>query len=255
MIVWDKHNPSAVQLHSELLTLLPSDRTLDDSVIVVIGGDGFLLRTADEYGIDCAYLGLNAGHVGFLLNNVGSLQETARDISEKRWKEYAFPLIEAEIEHDDGQRSVHRAINDIYLERMTGQTARVSLTIDGHHVVRELVADGLVFATALGSTAYAFSAGSIPVHPELSVLQVTPICPHVPRLTPFTLPANATAHVEVHDRRWRPVRAVTDGRGHDNVCTVGVRQSEHKVRLCYLTPHDFTQQLLTKIVQPHTAGS
>lgn len=251
MILCDERNPRARALCAELGPLL-DDGALPDDLRVVVGGDGFMLRSAATEGLDCTYLGLNMGHLGFLLNDVEGVELAvlAAQILDGAWSEHAFPLIEARIELVAGGVVGARAINDIYLERSTGQAARLALSIDGHEVVEGLVADGLIFATALGSTAYSFSAGGPPCHPALEVIQVTPICPHLPRLSPFTLPSSAKARAEVRMPDRRPVRVVTDGRDIDGVAAVDVQQSDASVRIAYFEGHDFTQKMMQKIVQP-----
>ncbi|HHO49837.1 MAG TPA: NAD(+)/NADH kinase [Deltaproteobacteria bacterium] len=250
MIVCDERNPRARALLEALQGRLPEGWAPPEGIALVLGGDGFLLRTVAEHGLDHAYLGLNAGHLGFLLNDTSDVETVARALRQGHWRAHIFPLMEARIETREGETITVRAINDIYLERMTGQAARLRLWIGGHVAVEELVADGLIFATALGSTAYSFSAGGPPVHPLLRALQVTPICPHLPRLTSFVLPPTASARVESFQHDWRPVRAVADGRGIDHVLQVELQLSERTVHLCYLDQHDFTQQMLDKIVQP-----
>jgi NAD+ kinase len=250
MIVCDERNPRARAILDDLSARLPKGWQPPDGLALVIGGDGFLLKTVAEYGLELAYLGLNAGHLGFLLNDVRDRDELVSSLEDGRWTVHRFPLLEAEILGVDGERTVARAINDVYLERSTGQAARLSITIDGYRAVESMVADGVVFATALGSTAYAYSAGGQPLHPSLDLMQVAPICPHLPRLTPFVLPSTARAQVEVEQPQWRPVRAVADGRAVEAVQEVSVAVAEERVRLAYLDSHDFTQQMLHKIVHP-----
>lgn len=248
MIVADPRNPRAQRIRQRLGDLLDD---LED-LVLVIGGDGFMLHTVAQYGLDPTYLGLNAGHLGFLLNEVDGLDAEALvgEIRERRWTEQAFPLLEAEIHTRAGQVIVELAINDVYLERMTGQTARLGLWVDDHPTVESLVADGMIFATALGSTAYSFSAGGSPSHPTLRTLHVTPICPHQPRLPPFVLPDHACARVDVITPERRPVRAVADGRGTADVVSVTIGYSARSVRFAYLARHDFTRQMLKKIIHP-----
>mgnify|MGYP000459642605 CR=1 FL=1 len=251
MLVADPHNPRAVAMAEQLSALLPADLDLPGDFRIVLGGDGFLLRTVADQGLDKTYLGLNAGHLGFLLNDVVIGPEVVQTLTQRSWRVHRHRLLEAQLELADGSTKRRLAINDLYLERSTGQAARLSLSIDGHPVVDNLVSDGLVFATALGSTAYAYSAGGEPFHPALEILQVTPICPHKPRLTPFALPPSVRASVSVIHHQWRPVRAVADGRGVENVVRVEVGISDTEaVRLAYLPTHDFTRQMLRKIVQP-----
>lgn len=250
MIVCDERNPKAVALLDGLLKRLDADWQPPSEVAIVIGGDGFLLRTVALHGMSKAWLGLNAGHVGFLLNDATDLDGVADALREGRLEFHEFPLVHATITLVDGTVLEERAINDVYLERMTGQAARLRLAVDGTEVVEQLVADGLIFATALGSTAYAYSAGGQPLHPLLKVLQITPICPHQPRLPSVALPDTAVAEVEVQQYGWRPVRAVADGRAIDSVRHLRVSLQGRGVRLVYLDSHDFTRRMLRKIVRP-----
>ncbi|MBT3217815.1 MAG: hypothetical protein HN348_01880 [Proteobacteria bacterium] len=249
MIVSDSRNPKARGIYAELMQRLPEE-FLPENLIVVIGGDGFMLRTVKEYGVNHIYLGLNAGHLGFLLNDIDSWDEVVAKLKNGAWSARAFPLLEARFLCRNGETIVERAINDIYMERSSGQTAALSLTIGKHQVVKPIVCDGIIFSTALGSTAYAFSAGGMSCHPTLRTLSVTTICPHHPRLPPFTLPVTARARVEVLDPEHRPVRGVADGRSVEDIVAVDVAVAAEQVRLAYLDGHDFTAQLVSKIVHP-----
>jgi len=249
MICADHRNPAAVALHEALMTHLP-EGVSGDELVVVIGGDGFLLRTVADLGTGHTFLGLNAGHLGFLLNDVTDWPTVVAHLRARTMRTHTFPLLHATITLADGTVVQDRAVNDVYLERASGQTARLAIAIDGHTVVDPLVADGVIFATALGSTAYTFSAGGMACHPELPVLTVTPICPHHPRLPPLALPATATATVDVLHATHRPVRAVVDGRAHDPAVHVTVAHQGDAVRLAYLPGHDFTNQMIRKILRP-----
>ena len=222
----------------------------EDAPTVVIGGDGFLLHVAHSRGLNDVYLGLNAGYLGFLLNDIDHWDAIAHRLQNHKWKTWEFPTIEAEIHCENGEVIRERAVNDVYLERMSGQTARLQLIVDGEQVVETLVCDGVVFATALGSTAYTYSAGGPVCHPTLEVLAVTPICPHKPRLAPFALPASAKVDIVVQKGQYRPVRAVADGRDTDHVQSVHLAIGEEKVRLAYFLNHDFTSLMVRKILHP-----
>jgi NAD+ kinase len=247
VIVHDAKNPRAVQFREELEKRLPDGPA--DGVVVVMGGDGFLLQTAATHGFDRTYLGLNAGHLGFLLNDVEDWDKVADALRRGAWTRWTFPTLETRMTLADGEVLVDRAINDVYLERMTGQTARLALSIDGHVVVDRLVADGIIFSTALGSTAYQFSAGGAPCHPSLHVIAVTPICPHLPRLSPIVLPATARSTVDVQMPQRRPVRCVADGREVGNVRRVEVATGG-EATLAFLEGHDFTSRLIRKLLHP-----
>lgn len=249
MIVTDARNPAACRLFDQLLERVP-DGIPGDDLVVVIGGDGFLLRTVAENGHGPIYFGLNAGHLGFLLNDVAAWEPIVEQLLERTFQTGRFPLLQGSMTLADGSTVIDHAINDIYLERATSQTTRLELTIDDGMVVDELVADGIVFSTALGSTAYTFSAGGPACHPAMRTLVVTPICPHAPRLHPFALPATARARVDVHVHERRPVRAVADGRSVEDVVRAEVFYNGTEVKLGYLADHDFTSRMVRKILHP-----
>ena len=142
------------------------------------------------------------------------------------------------------------AVNDVYLERSTGQTAHFAVQIDGETFVDDLVADGVLLATALGSTAYTFSAGGPPCHPDLRALCITPICPHQPRLPAVVLPETARARVDVLKKDLRPARAVIDGRAIESVATVEAGFEDESVQLAFWSDVSLTSRLVRKILVP-----
>ena len=162
MIIADERNPKAQAYRTELLNRCPEQADRED-LNIVIGGDGFLLRTIFEHNYLGTFLGLNAGHLGFLLNDVQNWDTVTHALGADHWVSYPFPLLKAEVTAPDGQVLVSRAINDVYVQRTTGHAAHLALSINGERVVEPLVSDGVIFATALGSTAYTYSAGGLPV--------------------------------------------------------------------------------------------
>ncbi len=248
MIVHDARNPRAVELADALRALHP-ELERDPALWAVIGGDGFLLHTVHRHGFARRYLPLNAGTLGFLLNDVrGRLPEVVDAIAAGRLKEHRFPLLRAEVQRADGSRVVDHAMNDVYLERATGQTARLRIHIGDAPLIDRLSADGLILATALGSTAYSFSAGGSPCEPGLEVLCVTPICPHKPRLPPFVLHYGTPVTIDVHHPDRRPVRVVIDGRDVSEVVRLHVGPSPDTVNMVYLEGHRFMAQMVGKLL-------
>ncbi len=228
------------------LSALPQD------LCVVVGGDGWMLETIRNTGSTATFLGLNAGRTGFLLNDVDDLDRVARALMEAKWRVWEFPRLRMSCwpQADDATMRDDAAVNDIYLERMSGQTAHLRLEIDGVEVVKRLVCDGLVTSTALGSTAYHFSSSGHACHPAVRAIHLTPICPHSPRLAPLTLPPDSVIRVQVMHPDKRPVRAVSDGVDHGPVRTLEVRQDAEGIRLAFLEGHDFTGALVRKILLP-----
>ena len=258
MLRIDHQNQRAVALEQYLdrhlgLANLPEDLCL------VLGGDGTMLRAIRDLGDAYTYLGLNFGRVGFLMNDIESQAAVVRLIAEGRYQVHDLPRLklEARIEPpeppDGGRRAEGRvvealAINDVFVERMTAQSCHLRVTIDGASVVEHLVCDGIIVATALGSTAYSVSAGGPACHALLQTLHVTPICAFAPRLIPIALPLTSRVTIEPISRVQRPVRAVADGIGYSHVHSLEIRNSGSDVRLAFLEGHDFTATLFRKVL-------
>ena len=219
-----------------------------------VGGDGWMLASIHDLGPDWIYLGVNAGRLGFLLNDADvskpeELTALVRCLEEGTYGALSFPLIEMVAERAVGGPAIRAtAINDCYVERITGNMALVRLRVDGKIVIDQLACDGIIVATALGSTAYSFSAGGVPSHPMAAALHVTPICAHAPRLSPFVLPLQSEVEVEVLRSDHRPVRAFSDGIDHGAVTRATVRPTGEHVRLAFLPGHDLTATLVRKIL-------
>ncbi|MFM2163267.1 MAG: hypothetical protein RLZZ383_2779 [Pseudomonadota bacterium] len=248
MIRVDPRNATA-QRHADALAVAMPEGWAHDEVVLVFGGDGFLLQVVQELGFQRTYLGINAGRIGFLLNDVDDFAAVAEQLRRGAWTTYRFPVLEAVATDVHGVAHRLHAVNDVVLDRATGQTAHLGLRIGGRTLVETLVADGVIVSTALGSTAYTFSAGGPACHPTLEVLAVTAICPHKPRLSPFLLPLDATIEVEAQSVERRPVRLLTDGRQLDAVVSLSVTAAAARVAVAWLDGHDHTARMVGKILR------
>ncbi len=224
-----------------------------DDLCLVLGGDGTMLRAIQRHGPDRAYLGVNCGHLGFLMNEfAGDTQEVARAVAalvhEGRWFAQPFPRLHMRARTAEAEFEA-TALNDVYVERQY-QTCHLRVTVDGVEVVRHMVADGIVAATPLGSTAYSFSAGGPAAHPLVRAIHLTAICPHIPKLAPLLLPPTSRIYVEVLDAEERPARAVADGIPFEDVRSVEIASSGDSVRLAFREGHDFTHTMIRKILHP-----
>lgn len=251
MLHIDRRNPRARTLGEALARRL-GDAPLPADLHIVVGGDGWMLTSLRAHGPHGVFLGVNAGRVGFLLNDVDGEEQLAALAGCIRQQAYAvhdFPLLEAEVQlRRDRGTSRTRAVNDVFVERTDGSMALLRLRVDGALVVDELSCDGIIVATALGSTAYSFSAGGVPSHPRAQALHITPICPHGPRLSPFVLPGDSVVEIEVLRGEHRPVRAFSDGMALGEVERATVRPARDRVRLAFLPDHDFTATMVRKIL-------
>jgi len=225
----------------------------DFDLIILLGGDGFLLGSLGRLNYpDIPVLGVNFGSVGFLMHKRACLDTLVAAISQWRAREELHSVLEASVTLEDGSTEVVRAVNDFVLERLTGQSIRVRIFLDDR-LFNRFSGDGLVLATAAGSTAYNLAAGGPVVHPEIRGMVVTPLHPH--RAAPFhslqftlVLPLASRLRIETDDVGKRPIRLLADGRPVGNVSTIEIVESTRKVRLVRLEEHLFFRTLSRKFI-------
>jgi NAD+ kinase len=150
------------------------------NILVVLGGDGTILRVVHRLGTDLRpVFGINIGSLGFL-TCVGP-SEIDRAVESLFSEDYILSprsLMLVELSGSNRRERFH-AVNDVVIGRgQHSELIKVEVSIDGS-VLTEYNADGLIVATPTGSTAYSLSAGGPILMPESGVFVVTPICPHV----------------------------------------------------------------------------
>lgn len=167
----------------------------DVDVVIAFGGDGTMLEAASAVAhspYDAPLLGVNLGRLGFL-TEVGRTEMTAsldRLLAGQTTTETRL-LLEGRVRRGADEVATHLALNDIVVTR--GALARmieIDVHVDGQFV-SHVKADGLIVATATGSTAYNLSAGGPILHPSAEAIVLTPLAPHALTNRPVVLPASA----------------------------------------------------------------
>jgi NAD+ kinase len=222
-------------------------------LLVLLGGDGFLmesLRLLDHPEVPV--FGVNFGSVGFLMNPRECLPILPALVREGKLREEVHPILEARSVLEEGTRELVRACNDLVVERMTRQSLRLEVAIDGHAFNR-YAGDGFILSTPAGSTAYNLAAGGPVVHPLVGGLVMTPLYPH--RASPFhsvqfslVLPAASRIRIVASDLPKRSMRVVADGRELERVASVEVSGSDRKLRLLRPLDHLFVHTLTRKFI-------
>ncbi|MFF4410281.1 NAD kinase [Streptomyces sp. NPDC001262] len=223
-------------------------------LLVVLGGDGTLLRGAEFARVSgVPMLGVNLGRVGFLaeaerddLDKVVDRVVTRAYEVEERMTLDVLVRTDGEIVHRDwalNEASVEKAARERMLEVVT--------EVDGRPVSR-FGGDGVVCATPTGSTAYAFSAGGPVVWPEVEALLMVPISAHALFAKPLVTAPDSVLAVEVQPETPNGV-LWCDGRRSVELpagARVEVRRGAVPVRLARLHHASFTDRLVAKFALP-----
>lgn len=165
--------------------------------MIAVGGDGTLLHAARLVaGRDVPLLGINRGRLGFLTDVLPQDVTAGVDaVLDGRCATDQRRLLEARLESADGTTARLLALNDVVLlRRVTGRMLDFRTCVDGRFLNSHR-GDGLVVATATGSTAYALSCGGPIVDPRLDVLVMAPICAHTLADRPIVVPGDAGIEV------------------------------------------------------------
>jgi NAD+ kinase len=169
----------------------PKIRLGADDLVVALGGDGTLLRVARAVaGCNVPVLGVNLGGLGFLTEVTRQeMYKTLDKILQGNIAVEERMMLRAELWRGKKKLGEYLALNDVVVN--SSQEARVvslDLAIDKKPVAN-YIADGLIVSTPTGSTAYTLSAGGPIVYPDMELIIVTPICPHMLTLRPLIVAA------------------------------------------------------------------
>jgi NAD+ kinase len=226
--------------------LIDIDGAVEPSVIVVLGGDGFMLRMLHDYlHLDIPFYGMNCGTIGFLLNQfrpemLAERLQVARPSTHYPLKMFARCY--------GGHQHEMLAMNEVSLFRQTRQAANIRVSVD--HVVRipNMMGDGIMVSTPAGSTAYNFSAGGPIIPLEANLIALTPISPFRPRRwRGALLPQHSSVYFEVLDPVKRPVGAVADYNEVRDVTSLSITQDRSlPLTLLFDPEHHLEERLITE---------
>ncbi len=209
-------------------------------LIICCGGDGTVLRAARAViPHEVTLLGVNLGRIGFLTEvTPPELFERLDAILEGEGRVEKRAMMHTETVRDGEASGGHSdALNDIVVGRAAiGRTVQFSVRMDAT-TIGSYRADGVIIATATGSTAYSLSVGGPIMHPESREILVTPVAPHLAPANSIILPEGSTVEIEI--ARGQKAIASIDGQPDMELAggdVVRVRTSEHAARFLRLGP-------------------
>jgi NAD+ kinase len=235
-----------VDLQREYGTIDPAEA----EIIVALGGDGFMLETLHRFvNQNVPIFGMHRGSVGFLMNPY-RLEGLANRIAT------AQPVVLHPLEmttwDEHGTSAKAIAFNEVSLLRETRQGAKLRITVDGVVRLEELMADGILLSTPVGSTAYNLSAQGPIIPLDAQILALTPISAFRPRRWRGALLSHrAKVRIDCLETEKRPMSAVADFTEVRDVTAVEIYEKRN-VSVTLLFDHDanlqeriFKEQFLT----------
>ncbi len=228
---------------------LPSDPANPIDIIIVLGGDGTLIRAARKYADrNIPIMGVNMGTVGFLSSlEADELEDSLEKLVRQEYSIDERMLLEIEIYEKDKLLNRYYSLNELVLKSAQARILNLGIEIAGqsHGVFR---GDGLIIATPTGSTAYSLSAGGPVTDPELEVFILTPIAAYHLYRRPLVI--DAAKEVVVYPQLANPVAIFIDGQVKTEVdenYIIKVKKAPHKVKLLRLKETTFFNTINHKL--------
>ncbi|MCU0830999.1 MAG: NAD kinase [Rhizobiaceae bacterium] len=222
---------------------VPAD---DADVLVALGGDGHMLQMlhgALKSGVPI--YGMNRGSVGFMMNafRVEGLPERIAAATSETIRPLEMSAVSM-----DGKAYTAMAFNEVSLLRQSYQAAKLRVTIDRKVRLSELVCDGVMVATPVGSTAYNLSAHGPILPVDAPLLALTPVSPFRPRRwSGALLPNKSRVVFEALEPEKRPVNAVADHNEVKSVLRVDiVQRQEFSARILFDESHSWEERILNE---------
>jgi len=221
-------------------------------LIISIGGDGTLLYAARlAAGHSVPLLGINRGRLGFLTDiGPASMLEDVDSVLAGRYTVDERSLLSARLDFADGKQASALALNDVVVNKIeTGRTMDFETSINGRFV-NSHGGDGMVIATATGSTAYALSCGGPIVEPDLDVWVMAPISPHTLSDRPIVVRAGSKILLRMSDRFDSRAQVTCDGAAlgelgqGDTLC---VESANVQITLLHPPGYDYYRLLRSKL--------
>ncbi len=221
-------------------------------LLVAIGGDGTMLYAAHlVLANQIPLLGINRGRLGFLTDvTPDDLEAGFDEVLAGNYGRESRLVLQAELISSGQPAQHHMALNDVVVTRwQSGRILDFETYIDGSYVNTH-GADGVIVATATGSTAYALSSGGPIIQPELDVMELVPICPHTLSDRPIVIDGRSEVEVKVPAGPDSLAQITCDGRQFGEL-TPGdrllIRAAPHRATMIHPPGHDYYKILRSKL--------
>ena len=238
-------NSKSQKLKKSFLKKYINYKAKESNVIVVGGGDGFMLSTLKKYiKLKKPFYGINCGTYGFLMN-----RNNSRDLESKIARAKRTVINPLEIKSLNKKKKELIAINELSIFRQSRQTAIISIKVGKKILIKKLIGDGALISTPAGSTAYNLSVNGPILSLDSGKLAITPISPFRPRRWKGKIISNQlSVELKNLNPKKRPVAAVADNIEIRNVKSLKIKINK-KINLVLLHDPNKTLEKRIKVEQ------
>ena len=232
LIISDKNSKSS-KIKILLKKKIKNFQFKQKDLIMVIGGDGFMLETLKKYkNSKKKFYGINSGNYGFLMNKF-SYKNIIKNISKA--KMITISPLEMIVKNNKNKNKKNLAINEVSILRQSRQAASLSISIGSKKLIKKLVSDGVLVSTPAGSTAYNLSVHGPILGLNSKKLSISPISPFRPRRWKGKIVSDKSKiNIKNLNPIKRPISAVADNIEVRNAKNIIVRTNKKtKFNLLY----------------------
>ena len=245
-IIISDSNTKSLKIKSFLLKNL-KNLSSKSNVIIVIGGDGFMLKTLKKNkGSSKYFYGINSGNYGFLMNKFLP-KHTIKNLSKA--KMITISPLELIVKNKQGLKKKSIAINEVSILRQSRQAASLLIQTGAKIVIKKLISDGVLVSTPAGSTAYNLSVHGPILNLNSKKLAISPISPFRPRRWKGKIVSDKIKITIINlNPKKRPISAVADNIEVRNAKKVIVKTNK-KIKFNLLYDSNRSLQKKIKIEQ------
>ena len=241
-LVFDKTKTS-LKIKSSLVKKVQTTTLKKSNIIIVLGGDGFMLQTLKRlHKFKKPFYGINSGNYGFLMNRFSS-ENFLKNL--KTSHSIKIHPLQMSVKTKSGSIKKSIAINEISILRQTKQASSISISSNKKNIIKNLVSDGVLISTPAGSTAYNLSVHGPILNLDSKKLAVTPISPFRPRRWRGIIVSDKSKIIIKNlNTNKRPISAVADNFEVRNAKTIKIQANKN---ICFELLYDKKNSLYKKI--------
>ena len=241
-VVSDK-NKKSIKIKNSLINKIKNFQFKKNNLIIVIGGDGFMLETLKKNkNLKKQFYGINSGNYGFLMNKFSS-KNIIKNLSKANM--ISISPLEMTVKNKSNKIKRFLAINEVSVLRQSRQAASISIKLGSKKIIKKLVSDGVLVSTPAGSTAYNLSVHGPILSLNSKKLSIAPISPFRPRRWKGRV-VNDKLKITITNLNpiKRPISAVADNLEVRNAKSIVVK-TNYKIKFNLL--YDSSRSLEKKI--------